>query len=175
MASLESPQSVKDAYKGFLDEVFTELSLLLLMYSGQRSYAEQWELRKKYLEGGTRAASPGYSWHPYGRGVDVIPVFYDGKPNWELPSSVWVKIAAIGQRWGLKSGIMYGDPGHFESSQGLSLAQYREVFPGWEVYAALEKKMNGMTKWVKQVLYFGIGGMLIYGIFTYLNRPDDRP
>jgi len=171
---LESPQYVKNIFSAFTEAVFNELGLLLLAYSGQRDYALQWELRQKYLEGGPRAASPGGSWHNFGLAIDIIPVFYDGKPNWDLPDSVWIKIDAIGRRFGLVSGASFGDPGHFKYTKGSSLVALRTNKPGWEQYLVLEKKMGKGekkgVKWLKPALYIGLGGLAIYGIFELTKR-----
>lgn len=173
--ALESRQLTKTVFRAFTEAVLDELSLLLLVYSGQRSYAEQWELRKKYLEGGPRAAPPGGSYHNFGLAIDVIPVFYDGKPNWELPQSVWTKIQAIANRFGLESGASFGDPGHFKYKSATSLAVLRNSKPGWQQYGVLEKQMGKGTaikrqNWIQPALYIGIGGLVIYGIFEYTKR-----
>lgn len=176
--ALKSPKPIKDSFHSLLDQVQSELGLILLMYSGQRSYAEQWELRKKYLAGGKRAATPAGSWHPFGRAVDVIPVFYDGTPNWALPDSVWAQIEKIGNRYGLTSGRSFNDPGHFKNMQGATLVKLRRANPGWEQYAEAEKKLSSPikkvimaltpaegNKWIKPVVYTGLAGLTIYGIF----------
>ena len=184
---LQSPQPIKDSFRAFFDAVFAELGLLLLIYDGQRTYEEQWEKRLKHLQGGPRAAAPGGSWHPYGRAIDIIPVFYDGKPNWALPNTVWKRIEKIGERYGLKSGMSFNDPGHYKNTQGASLVKLRQSNPGWEPYAKIEKKMkkgnlvqqardlfapSEENKWIKPVVFTVLGSGLIYGIFTYYKQAD---
>ena len=180
--ALDSSESVKNSFRAFDDAVFEQLHLMLLIYSGQRTYAKQWELRQKYLDGGAKAASPGGSYHNFGRAVDVIPVFYDGKPNWKLPDSVWIKIERIANQFGLQTGRSFGDPGHIKNTQGVTLLQLRNAKPGWEAFAQAEKTLTKVSpvkqalafltpaegnKWIKPVGWGLLGVGVIYGIFEY--------
>ena len=165
VGGLKSSQFIQSQFVGFLTDVYRKIGLLLLVYSGQRNYPEQWELRKEYLAGGNIAASPGGSWHAYGRAVDVVPVWYDGSLNWEMNPSGWKRIADIAAGWGLKSGASFGDPGHFKYTAGASLVQLRNANPGWEQYKELEEKMKQKKiPWRMIALFAGLGGI---AIFTY--------
>lgn len=114
----------------------------LLIYSGRRTYSEQWNLRKKYLEGGNLAAQPGFSYHNYGLAIDVVPIIA-GKADWN--SSKWQEIGRIGEKHGFVWGGKFNDNPHFQNSKGKNLEALRQQNPGWEQYIELEKKMFGKT------------------------------
>lgn len=143
IAGLKTSSQIKANFKRFYNAVYTQLGILLLAYSGQRDYPEQWELRQRYLAGGNRASAPGWSWHPYGRAIDVVPVSVDGSLVWNTRD--WSKIRQIALANGLESGHTFGDPGHFTYKTGTSLEQQRILNPGWEYYKLLEDNM-GFTK-----------------------------
>ena len=148
VAGLPISQSNRDKFKRFINTVYNEAGILLLAYSGYRDYAKQWELRKKYLAGGPRAGAPGYSWHNFGRAIDVIPINFDGSANWKTRD--WAKIHAIAKRFGLKNGGTFADPGHISYQAGTTLENERQARPGWQQYATLEKQ-KGVTAKPKQV------------------------
>jgi len=167
---LNTTPEIRERFLNFIDDVYLNLGLLLLVYSGQRDYAEQWDLRIKYLQGGSRAASPGGSWHNFGRAIDVIPVDFSGRPIWQIEAQTWRSIDAIAAKYGLKSGASFGDPGHFKYQAGANLVQLRQMFPGWEQYAQMEKKVEGDNKWVKPLVITALAGLAGFTIFTYLKR-----
>lgn len=113
--------------------------VLIYFYSANRSYAEQWELRKKYLAGGNLAAAVGYSWHNFGRGVDFAVVMPDGSLNWN-GTNYYALVAAIALQYGITSGISFGDNGHLQYKQGATLSGLRQQKSGWQYYAQLENK-----------------------------------
>jgi len=173
---LDTTEGIKNRFRGFVEEVYSELGLLLLAYSGQREYPEQWELRLKYLLGGHRASSPGGSWHNFGRAIDIVPVWADGSLNWNMNASGWARVAKIASKWGLTSGASFGDPGHFKYTKGVTLPQLRSMKPGWEIYTKMESKSKPLGtryKWIKPALWTGLGVLAIYGIFTYTKARDD--
>ena len=141
--ALRTSSSIKANFKRFINAVYNELGILLLAYSGQRSYPEQWELRQKYLAGGPRAALPGYSWHPYGRALDTVPINSDGSANWKTRQ--WAAIHRIASKFGLEHGGTFSDPGHILYRTGTTLETQRSIYPGWENYATYEK-VSGIRK-----------------------------
>lgn len=167
---LDTTPEIRERFQNFVDDVFLNLGLLLLVYSGQRDYAEQWDLRRKFLQGGDRAASPGGSWHNFGRAIDVIPVDFSGSPIWKLEAQTWRSIDAIAAQYGIKSGASFGDPGHFKYTSGANLVQLRQMSPGWEQYAQMEKKVEDDKKWVKPLMTVALVGLGVFTIFTYLKR-----
>jgi len=143
IATLKAPSAIKANFKRFVNAVYKETGILLLAYSGQRSYPAQWELRKKYLEGGNRAALPGYSWHNFGRGMDMVPIKVDGSADWKTRD--WARIHKIAERFGIENGRSYSDPGHFLQRGDTTLSLQRGMLPGWETYANYEQE-SGITK-----------------------------
>jgi len=129
--------ATKDKFLNFLRTVLSELNIPLLLYSGTRNYAEQWDLRKKYLMGGAQASAPGYSWHNFGRAGDVVPITLTGIADWN--SSKWPEIIAIAQRYGLISGISFGDTNHFANKEGATLVSLRAQNPVPTKYTEIDK------------------------------------
>jgi len=144
IAALNTSSQNKARFKRLVNAVYNDLGLLLLVYSGQRTYAEQWELRKKYLAGGARAALPGWSWHPYGRAIDTVPLNSDGSANWNTRD--WAKIHKLAESFGLEHGRAFGDPGHFLYRTGTTLENERAMNPGWEAYEQKEKDAGIMAQ-----------------------------
>jgi len=140
IAALNTSQDIKSKFKRFYNQVYRQHGILLLVYSGQREYPKQWDLRQKYLAGGNRASSPGWSWHNFGRAIDVIPVSIDGSLDWKTRD--WSKIRQIAKLHALESGHSFGDPGHFTYKTGTSLELQRTTKPGWEYYQVLEDNMK---------------------------------
>lgn len=100
------------------------MDILLLYFSGYRGLDKQNELYQKYLRGeGVLAAKPGYSWHNYGRAVDLVPVKETGENAWE--SQLYPAINVLAQRYGLKW-MGWQDSPHFTDSQGQTIRQVRE-------------------------------------------------
>jgi len=174
---LKTSRARRDNFKRFINAVYHELGILLLAYSGQRSFAEQWDLRKKYLAGGPRAAAPGYSWHPYGRALDTVPINVDGSANWKTRD--YAKIHKIAARFGLENGITYGDPGHILDRRGTSLAQEQSLNPGWRAYDIKEdatgikktKSTEAPRRFTPSRIFLGVG--IATGVFfgaRYLYR-----
>jgi len=135
--------STAEKFSAFYTDVFGQLGILLLVYSGSRSYPEQWELRKKFLEGGALAARPGESWHNFKRAADVVPLFSNGSANWE--SRDYQKIADIAKRHGLKWGGSFGDSPHFYDDAGVSLGLLKHTTPGWKQYHDQEAQLTKST------------------------------
>lgn len=164
--TLRTTQGRRANFKRFVNAVYGELGILLLAYSGQRTYDQQWKLRLAYLGGGARAAAPGYSWHPYGRAIDTVPLNSDGTANWK--SRDWGAIHRIADRFGLNNGRAYGDAGHISDQRGTTLASQRQQYPGWEQYVT-EEKAAGITKpkQLKDPRNFNVSrGLLTAGVLT---------
>lgn len=159
IAALKTSSQIKSKFKRFYNQVYTQLGILLLAYSGQRDYAEQWNLRQKYLAGGNRASSPGWSWHPYGRAIDVVPISEDGSLVWNTRD--WSKIRNIAFANGLESGHTFGDPGHFTYKTGTTLALQRGFNPGWEYYKILEDNMGVLKPKNVEGKVFPVGAVLL--------------
>jgi len=143
IALLNTSNDIKARFKRFINSVYHNEGVLLLAYSGQRNYGAQWELRKKYLAGGNRAAAPGYSWHNFGRAIDTVPVKPDGSADWN--SRKWAAIQKIAKQFGLETGRSFGDPGHIRYDIGTSLATERARKPGWQLYS-IQEDQTGTTK-----------------------------
>ena len=124
-------------FRNFVSTVLDELGIPLLLYSTTRNYAEQWDLRIKYLMGGALASAPGYSWHNFGRAGDVVPITLTGIADWN--SSKWPEIIAIAQRFGLISGISFGDTNHLANKEGATLASLRAQNPVPAKYTQMDK------------------------------------
>ena len=116
--------------------VLSHLGIPMLVYSAGRDYAEQWELRLKYLAGGAKAAAPGYSWHNFGRAVDMVPVLPSGVLDWN--SASWPAIISIAQGYGLESGQSFGDTNHFANKAGATLTSLRAANPVPDIYTQLD-------------------------------------
>jgi hypothetical protein len=59
-------------------------------------------------------ARPGYSWHPFGMAVDVVPEDSSGQPDWNVNHPVWQELVTKGEALGLTSGISWKDEPHFQ-------------------------------------------------------------
>lgn len=99
------------------------IGILLLFFSGYRGLDKQNELYQKYLRGeGGIAAKPGYSWHNYGRAVDIVPVKESGENAWG--SELYPAVNVLAKRYGLKW-MGWKDPPHFTDSRGETIEQLR--------------------------------------------------
>lgn len=131
-------------FNSFVTDVYNELGILLLGYSGSRTAEEQWQLRKDYLlgkDGSGQAAAPYYSWHQYGLAMDLVPLLENGIADWN--SSRWNEIGKIGERNGLKWGKSFGDTVHFQDTIGKNLEDYQKGNEqDMQKYAALESTLN---------------------------------
>ena len=97
--------------------------ILLLFFSGYRDLNQQNILYQKYLQGtGNLAARPGYSWHNYGRAVDLVPVKENGYADKESP--LYYTVNALAEKYGLKW-LGAKDSPHFTDSQGETIQQVR--------------------------------------------------
>lgn len=163
---LQTTQGNRAKFRGFINAVYGELGILLLAYSGQRSYAQQWELRKKYLAGGPKAAAPGWSWHRYGRAIDTVPVNADGSLNWKTRD--WAAIHKIAARYGLENGLTYADPGHILFRGDTTLSSERAINPGWEMYSISEDQSGStLPKETENPRNFRAGrALLVVGLLT---------
>jgi len=123
-------------FRGFLMELLNDYGILFLMYSGFRDYPEQWELRKKYLAGGSKASAPGFSWHNFKRGIDGVPISFQGVADWK--SNKWETIGRIAKKWGLSWGASFGDKPHIADKTGTTLIHEQSLKPGWQYYQNLE-------------------------------------
>ncbi len=74
------------------------IGLNFVITSGSRTYEEQAVLRVKYINGGPKAARPGYSNHNFGLAFDVTE-FRGPEPVWESPN--YRKVGTIGKKLGL--------------------------------------------------------------------------
>jgi len=100
------------------------MGILLLYYSGYRGLEQQNELYQKYLSGeGVLAAKPGYSWHNYGRAVDLVPIKEDGSADWN--SQLYPSINILAKRYALKW-MGWKDSPHFTDSRGETIEQLRK-------------------------------------------------
>ena len=80
------------------------------VYSGWRSFAEQFELYKTFLAGGARAAAPGRSAHNFGLAVDCARLLPDKGLSWD-PKDYRVLLSVL-PNYSLKSGAAYHDMPH---------------------------------------------------------------
>jgi len=156
--------------------------ILLLIYSGSRDFAEQWELRKKFLAGGPLAAKPGESWHNYKRAVDAVPITPTGVAAWDSPQYFLIKDLAV--KHGLKSGYSFGDKPHLYNDSGASLWLLKQASSGWQQYHTLESQMapgakvKTETDYImrdnliigKKILLWGLGGVVAYGTYRYYRQ-----
>lgn len=160
-------------------------NILLLMYSGNRPFDEQWELRKKYLLGGALAARPGGSWHNFGRAVDMVIVdSVTGKALWNASYNRVTELANdIGLKWGGR-----GDSPHYYNDKGVSLYLLKSQTPGWEQYENAEATMKGKRpihedidyiyrdnlQIGKKIVLWSIGtatvGYVGYKLYKYVHR-----
>ncbi len=104
------------------------VNLTITRSGGRRTFPEQDEL---YAQGRTRPGNivtnsrGGLSNHNYGLAVDVVPLV-NGRPNWNVPASVWQTIGDAGKRAGLNWGgdwRSFKDPPHFELPVGMSVQE----------------------------------------------------
>ena len=80
--------------------------------SGTRSYAEQKKLHDAYLNGGPKAAPPGYSTHQFGISCDGTVFQSDTRtPQWE--GSEYDVAGKLGRQMGFHWGADFGDKPHF--------------------------------------------------------------
>lgn len=125
-------------FERFVKDVYNQLGILIVMYSGSRDMLQQWELRKIYLNGGDLAASPGSSYHNYDRAGDFAVVVGNGSYNYYLPNDV----IEIGERNGLVSGRSFGDRPHMQDSDGVSIAELKKGNSEVGKYKVLEQQLN---------------------------------
>lgn len=138
MYSIQLIDNIKRRNKGILDRLNDKTAIkfsilhrealkrgiLLLYFSGYRDLDKQNELYQRYLRGeGGIAAKPGYSWHNYGRAVDLVPVKENGENDWNSP--LYTTINTLGNLLGLKW-MGWKDAPHFTDSQGETLEQVRK-------------------------------------------------
>lgn len=137
MYSIQVIDNIKKRNQGILDRLdivtskkFSNLyadalnmGILLLYFSGYRNNDQQNILYQKYLRGeGGIAAKPGYSWHNYGRAVDLVPVKESGENAWN--SELYPAINILAKRYGLKW-MGWTDSPHFTDSRGETIEQLR--------------------------------------------------
>lgn len=105
----------------------------LVVVHAFRDYEEQALL---YEKGRTRPgpkvtnARPGYSFHNFGRALDVaFKGIGKGAVSWDGP---WSVVGEIGERLGLAWGGRWKRPDrpHFENHGGFTLAELRQQFEG---------------------------------------------
>lgn len=151
--------------------ILAQLGIPMLVYGGKRSYAEQWEKRLNYLEGGPKAAAPGYSWHNFARAVDMVPILPSGKADWNSP--MWSQIITIAKSYGLESGKSFGDTNHFANKAGASLAALRAAKPVPEEYQRLDKpgvpkEIEANSFKIPRWLPWTVAGAASLGLLAYL-------
>lgn len=112
---------------------------LILVYSGYRDFAEQWALRKAYLEGGARAARPGESFHNYRAAIDFVPITPDGKADWN--SLHYEMLGKLGEKHGLYWGGRFGDKPHLQDNAVGDVHDLKKQVTGWEKYHAMEEEL----------------------------------
>jgi peptidoglycan L-alanyl-D-glutamate endopeptidase CwlK len=105
---------------------------LFIVYT-YRTDEEQDEL---YAQGRTKPglkvtnAKGGYSWHNHRRAIDVAFETVSGKPSWEDLSDDeiddWKLLGKCGEKIGFEWGGHFGDYGHFQFRDGLTLEQVLE-------------------------------------------------
>lgn len=118
---------VKFNARRFINAAYKE-GIKLRITSGYRSLEEQEEL---YNRGRTTPgpivtyARPGYSWHNYGRAIDVVEMA-GGVPLWNNPR--WERIGRLGETFGFEWGGRWSgfkDRPHFQMTLGNSLEELR--------------------------------------------------
>jgi len=131
------------------------MNILLLYFSGYRGLKQQDELYQKYLRGeGGIAAKPGYSWHNYGRAVDLVPVNENGAAEWN--SAIYPSINILAKRYGLKW-MGWKDAPHFTDSRGETIEQLREQLRKQPPTVTTKKKR-------RITVIIGIGLLTLLGI-----------
>lgn len=135
MYSIQIIDNIKKRNQGILDGLdattskkFSKLyadalnmGILLLYYSGYRGLEKQNELYQKYLRGeGGIAAKPGYSWHNYGRAVDLVPIKESGEYDWN--SGLYPAVNILAKRSDMKW-MGWDDSPHFTDSRGNTIGQ----------------------------------------------------
>lgn len=117
----------------------------ILLYSGYRNFAEQWELRKRYITNlGGIAAAPGYSWHNYRLAVDWVEVRPGDLLDWKYNNLKQIKQYIEG--CGLVSGASFGDDGHIQNSINKKLSDYQQPFiDSIDYYKNLEAQLTGAS------------------------------
>ena len=130
-------------FKAFIDYLWNDLNILLLLYSGTRDFAEQNAL---YAQGRDPAvpgdivtnAKGGQSWHNFGRAGDVVPLNYQGQPLWT--TTPWATVGQAGKQFGLEWGGDFStiyDPTHFQNREGMDLQTALAKYPnGYKCGAA---------------------------------------
>jgi len=177
--SLDAPAWVKVRFLKFIKRVASELGVVLLAYEGQRTYQRQWDLRTKYLNGGNKASAPGWSWHNFGRAIDLVPVVQkNGKyvALWSSPD--WKAIGAIAAKSGIKWGGSFGDRVHFWIPDGTTLAAQRSANPGWEKFQQKESTVGkNKPKDVTEsrgkggnLIWWGLGAIAVVGASVYIYK-----
>lgn len=155
-----------------------KFGVLLSFYSGYRSESEQWDLRQKYLAGGSLAAKPGESWHQYRRAGDLVIITKEGQVEWEHPQ--FVNVVNLAKSIGLKWGGVNDTP-HFYNDKGTSLWWLKSNSDRWQVYADLETgsnlpvpikdihpvKQDNKVILKKTIIYSLIGGVVVYGLYKF--------
>lgn len=109
--------------------------------SGTRWWAEQKELRRKYLAGGPRAAPPGGSAHQFGGAVDLAPDADESRPGLQGPDyrgRAYDVLVEEARRAGLVSGRGFNDNPHVQIPQFVSSASLQPLRKTWAVVGATD-------------------------------------
>ncbi len=73
-------------------------------------------------------ARPGYSWHPFGMAVDLVPEDQDtGAPDWNEKHPTWQEIVTKGESLGMVSGISWHDTPHLQMTGRFPVTPTDEV------------------------------------------------
>ncbi len=94
----------------------------------------------------------GRSKHQYGLAIDVVPIV-DSAAQWHN-KALWKRIGVVGEQLGLRWGGRWRhlyDPGHFEWTGGLSMAQLASgelpPFPNEKKYPCLKDDLSQLKKY----------------------------
>lgn len=82
--------------------------------NGQRAKVGWGELQPSENIKTVTNAKPGYSWHPFGLAVDLVPFESNGAPDWNDAHPVWVEMIETGTKLGFVSGKSWKDEPHFQ-------------------------------------------------------------
>jgi len=169
-----------ELFAKLVKESFSKLGVLLSFYSGYRTEAEQWDLRKKYLNGGALAAKPGESWHQYRRAGDAVIITPEGTASWVHPQ--FKNVVELAKSYGLRWGGSNDTP-HFYNDKNTSLWLLKNQSNRWQIYDSFENALNipviindiepikrdNIVIIKKVAIYTFIGSLLGYGLYNFIR------
>lgn len=134
----------------------------LAIVAGHRSPEEQQALKDSGR--GVTKAGALMSYHNHGLALDVVPLEYIGKQDWNPTGPLWDKVGAIGKQVGFEWGgdwTGFVDKPHFQFSGGTPIRElkaYYEKFKTW-MPIKIEPTTGG-----------AIMMLIVVGVFMWLYR-----